>query len=97
MKTADILLCFFQMKPGVFIKTSNLASNHLFSRFYLEAIQIILDTFLAYFRPPPLPHVAFGDIGTAPPPVWRDIFIFWKSNLFRSLILYEDQAQPEMA
>jgi len=26
------------------------------------AIQIIRGTFLAYFRPPPLPHVTFGDL-----------------------------------
>jgi len=31
----------------------------------LGAIQIIRDTFLAYFRPPrPLPHVSFGDAGS---------------------------------
>ncbi len=29
------------------------------------AIEIILDTFLAYFRPP-LPHVSFGDTVTNP-------------------------------
>ncbi len=37
------------------------------------AIQIIRDTFLAYFRPP-LPHVSFGytDTDPPPPPVCRD-------------------------
>jgi len=33
---------------------------------HLGAIQIIRDTFLAYFRPP-LPHVSFDDIGSDPP------------------------------
>ena len=33
---------------------------------YLGAIQIVRDTFLAYFRPP-FPHVTFGDTGTEPP------------------------------
>ncbi len=38
----------------------------------IKAIQIIRDTFLAYFRPPPptppWPHVPFGDTFSTPPP-----------------------------
>jgi len=35
---------------------------------HLGAIQIISDTFLAYFRTP-LPPVSFGDTGSDPPPL----------------------------
>jgi len=38
----------------------------LFEVSTLGAIQIIRNTFLAYFRPPP-PHVSFRDTGTDPP------------------------------
>ncbi len=50
----------------------------------LGAIQIIRDTFLAYFRPP-FSRVSFGDTGSdppAPPPVWCDNFHFTENIAF---------------
>ncbi len=67
-----------------FIGCTGIVVGHPFDtiKVILGAIQIIRDTFSAYFRPLPLHYVSFGDTGSPPPP-WQ-LSYFRKHGFFKT-------------